>query len=75
MMSGLNFVAWLVVTVLIMAIVALVIAVIFKYSGIFHYSNLLLIFLFFLDFCLSTTLMWSVELLLWSLVEQSFSVI
>ena len=60
MMAGLNFIAWLVVTVLIMAGVALVIAIIFKYSGIFHYSNLLLIFLFFLDFCLSTTLMWSV---------------
>ncbi|XP_070186023.1 uncharacterized protein [Littorina saxatilis] len=57
MMSGLNFVAWLVVTVLIMALVSAIITIIFKYANIFHYSNMLIIFLFLLDFCLSTTMM------------------
>ncbi|XP_076450764.1 uncharacterized protein LOC143286815 isoform X2 [Babylonia areolata] len=57
MVSGLNVLAWFLVTMLIMAIVAIVITIIFKFSGVFTNSNWFLLFLYFLDFCFSTTMM------------------
>jgi hypothetical protein len=58
LVSGLNVVCWLLVTVFIMAVVSAIITIIFTYSSIFQYSNPLIFFLFLLCFCLSSTMMW-----------------
>ncbi|XP_050393414.2 uncharacterized protein LOC126811654 [Patella vulgata] len=57
MKCGLNWVAWFLSTMIIMMIVSIIIAIILKYSTIFSYSNLFIIFLYLLAFCLSSTML------------------
>ncbi|RUS72525.1 hypothetical protein EGW08_019707 [Elysia chlorotica] len=57
MVSGLNFLIWLISTMLVMAIVSLVMAVMLKYTDIFSYSNFIVLFIFFFEFCFSSVMM------------------
>ncbi|KAK3771496.1 hypothetical protein RRG08_059535 [Elysia crispata] len=57
MIPGLNFLVWLVSTMLMMAVVCLVMAVMLKYTDIFSYSNLIIMFLYLLEFCFSSVMM------------------
>ncbi|KAK6169359.1 hypothetical protein SNE40_020430 [Patella caerulea] len=57
MKCGLNWVAWFLSTMIIMMIVSIILAIILKFSTIFSYSNLFIIFLYLLAFCLSSTML------------------
>lgn len=55
--AGAHFIAWLLENIVVIAISSCVLTVILKVSGIFAYSNVFLIFLFFLDFGISVTML------------------
>lgn len=57
MYSGINWLAWVVSTMLMMSCVCVIIVIILHFSTIFSYSNLLIMFLYFVIYCFSTTMM------------------
>ncbi|CAL1527412.1 unnamed protein product [Lymnaea stagnalis] len=57
MVKGLNVIAWLISTLLLMGIVCIIIAVMLKYTQIFIYSELSIMFLYLLDFCFSSVML------------------
>lgn len=57
MIKGLNVLAWLISTLLLMGVVCIVIAVMLKYTQIFIYSELSIMFLYLLDFCFSSVML------------------
>ncbi|KAK7500956.1 hypothetical protein BaRGS_00007836, partial [Batillaria attramentaria] len=61
MTSGLNFLAWILFTLVLMAVVSFVITIIFKYGGVFLHSNAVIVFLYLLAFCFSTTMIYFIS--------------
>ncbi|XP_059170728.1 uncharacterized protein LOC131952183 [Physella acuta] len=57
MISGLNFLAWLASTMVLLTVVCVVIAIMLYYTNIFIYSNMLIIFLYLVDFCFSSVML------------------
>ncbi|KAH9502480.1 ATP-binding cassette sub- A member 12 [Bulinus truncatus] len=57
MVRGLNFFAWFISTMVVMGIVCIVMAVMLKYTSIFIYSDLFIMFLLLFDFCFSSLMM------------------
>ncbi|CAI9715527.1 factor export ATP-binding I [Octopus vulgaris] len=52
-----SWLAWMISTMIIMALVCIVVIFILHFSTIFIFSNILLMFLYFLTFCFSTVMM------------------
>ncbi|GFO38867.1 ATP-binding cassette sub-family a member 1, partial [Plakobranchus ocellatus] len=57
MVSGLNFVMWLITTMVVMAAVCIVMTIMLRYTDIFIYSNPVIIFLYLLEFCFSSLML------------------
>ncbi|KAK7002956.1 ATP-binding cassette sub- A member 12 [Biomphalaria glabrata] len=57
MIRGLSFIAWAVSTLVIMGIVCIIMAIMLKYTNIFIYSNVLIMFLMLLVFCFSSMML------------------
>ncbi|KAL5018720.1 hypothetical protein ScPMuIL_004442 [Solemya velum] len=57
MHGSLNWWAWMLSTIFLMAITSLLCVVILKYGELYRYSDFGIMFLFFLDFCFSTMML------------------
>ena len=56
--GGVNFFAWFINTMAGMAIMAVVVVVFLKFGGLMRYSDVVILYLYLLDFSFSTTMMW-----------------
>ncbi|XP_035829835.1 uncharacterized protein LOC101860234 [Aplysia californica] len=57
MMSGVNFLAWLLTTLFIMAVVNVILSIMLYYLDIFIYSNPVFVFVYLMEFCLSSVML------------------
>lgn len=56
--TGVNFVSWFITTMLSMAIISAIILLFIKLGGLMRHSSIIILYLYFLDFSFSTTMMW-----------------
>ncbi|KAH9502478.1 hypothetical protein Btru_068800, partial [Bulinus truncatus] len=57
MFKGLNFIAWFIMTMFMMGLVSIILAVMLKHTSIFIHSDLFIMFLLLLAFCLSSLML------------------
>ncbi|KAH9502470.1 ATP-binding cassette sub- A member 1, partial [Bulinus truncatus] len=57
MLKGLNFIAWFIMTMFMMGLVSIILAVMLKHTSIFIHSDLFIMFLLLLGFCLSSLML------------------
>ncbi|ESO87425.1 hypothetical protein LOTGIDRAFT_127778, partial [Lottia gigantea] len=57
MKSGLSWIAWFLTTMLLMMVVCIFMALILHYGTVFRFTNIFIIFLYLLAFCLSSTML------------------